>query len=180
VTRPSGEDGCVLAQLVMQEPSGPTLEAARTVYAAAFGQPPYREGPEQVAAFVDRVRRYARERDGLRLVLVDDDGPAGLGLAVLARPGDWWRDRAAETVGPQQAERWMPSPCLEIVHVAVHPERQRKGIGRLVHDLLIAGTPAPTAILSCNPEAEPARRLYARRGWRVLAGGAALLMGRDL
>jgi len=172
----------VLAQLVMQEPSEPTLDAARTVYAAAFGQAPYHEGPDQAEAFVDRVRRYARERDGLRLVLVVDDGPAGMGLAVLARPGDWWRDHAAETVGPQQAARWMPSPCLEIVHLAVHPERQRKGIGRLVHDLLIAGTPAATGILSCNPEAEPARRLYSERGWRVLAraGGTALLMGRDL
>jgi GNAT superfamily N-acetyltransferase len=170
------------AQLLMHEPSDTVIESARAVYAAAFAQPPYHEGAAEVAAFVRRARRYARERDGFRLAVVDDDGAAGMGLAVLARPGDWWRDRAAEAVGPQQARRWMPSPCLEIVHLAVHPSRQRRGIGRLVHDLLIAGTPAATAILACHPAAEPARRLYGGRGWQLLSGrvGEALLMGREL
>ncbi len=56
----------------------------------------------------------------------------------------------------------------------------------LVHDLLIAGTPAPTGIVACNPAAEPARRLYERRGWHILtdrfpAGDATVyLMGRRL
>lgn len=120
-------------------------------------------------------------------MLVDDDGPAGTGLAVLARPGDWWRDRAAEAAGPERAQRWIASRCLEVVHLAVRPDRQGKGIGRLVHDLLLAGTPAPTAILGCDPAAQAARRLYSGRGWHILsdrfdtgAGRAALLMGRDL
>src|SRR5690348_10345452 len=101
------------AHLLMHEPSNELLDAAKSVYAAAFAQPPYREGAEEAAAFVDRIRRYARERDGLRVVLVDDDGPAGIGLAVLARPGDWWRDRAAEAAGPERAQRWIASRCLE-------------------------------------------------------------------
>ena len=70
--------------------------------------------------------------------------------------------------------------------MAVHPRRQGRGLGRLVHDLLIAGGPAATGVLTCDPRAEPARRLYAGRGWRVLADplpgddrGMALY-GRDL
>jgi GNAT superfamily N-acetyltransferase len=175
------------AYLLTQEPTRELLDTARSVYAAAFAQAPYGEGPDQAPAFVDRVRRYARERDGLRVVVVDDDGPAGIGLAVLTRPGDWWRDRAAEAIPAPDAERWMGTACLEVVHLAVHPRVQGSGIGRLVHDILIAGTPAPTAILACNPAAAPARRLYAGRGWQVLTdslptgdGRAALLMGRRL
>jgi GNAT superfamily N-acetyltransferase len=175
------------AYLLTQEPGGELLDMARSVYAAAFAEAPYGEGPDQASAFVDRVRRYARERNGLRVVVVDHDGPAGMGLAVLARPGDWWRDRAAQAISKSDAERWLGSVCLEVVHLAVHPRVQGGGIGRLVHDILIAGTPAPTAILACNVAAAPARRLYAGRGWQVLTdsfpagdGRAALLMGRRL
>jgi outer membrane biogenesis lipoprotein LolB len=37
-----------------------------------------------------------------------------------------------------------------------------------VHDVLIAGRPAPTAVLSVHPEATPAQRLYQDRGWTVM------------
>jgi GNAT superfamily N-acetyltransferase len=177
----------VEAHLFTGEPPAEALEGARSVYAAAFAQAPYHEGPEQGAAFVERVRRYARERDGPRVVLVDAGGPAGVGLAVLARPGDWWRDRAARSVEPAVADRWMGACCLEVVHLAVHPRAQRRGHGRLVHDLLVAGSPAPTGVLACDPAAAPARRLHLRRGWQVLtdrlpAGPdkAMLVMGRRL
>ncbi|MFC7277557.1 GNAT family N-acetyltransferase [Paractinoplanes rhizophilus] len=177
------------AHLFLGEPPGEMLAAGRAVYAAAFGRPPYHEGPEQADGFVARVRRYASERDGVRVVIVTDDaGPIGLGLALLARPGDWWRDRAAEAVGDDRADRWMGDLCLEVVHLAVHPRAQGRGFGKLAHDLLIAGSPAATAILACNSLAEPACHLYARRGWtavaeRFSAGGGpgdSLLMARDI
>ena len=166
------------ANLFFGEPPEEMLEAAKHVYAAAFGQPPYREGPEQAGAFVARARRYATERDSVRLALVTDDGPAAMALAVLARPGDWWRDRAAEAVGPEKTERWIGELCLEVVHLAVHPEQQGRGLGRLVHDLVRAGKPARTALLSCNPAATPANGLYAGRGWTSINPHG--LMARDL
>ena len=184
----AGDEHGLRAHLFVGEPPEPMLQAGRAVYAAAFGQPPYDEGPEQADGFVARVRRYASERHGVRLVIVADDaGPTGLGLAVLARPGDWWRDRAAEAVG-DQASRWIKELCLEVVHLAVHPRAQGRGLGKLAHDLLIAGSPASTAILACNPVAERARRLYAARGWTTVAEGfqpgggpgGSLLMARDI
>jgi GNAT superfamily N-acetyltransferase len=178
----------VEAHLLTGDPPGGVLDAARSVYAAAFAQAPYDEGPAEADAFVERTRRYARDRDGPRLALVEAGGPVGVGLAVLARPGDWWRDRAAAAVAPDDARRWIGAECLEVVHVAVHPRAQGRGLGRLVHDLLIAGRPAATGILACDPAAGPARGLYTARGWRVLtdrfdaagAGRTALLMARQL
>ena len=88
------------AHLFVGEPPEPMLAAGRVVYAGAFGRPPYDEGPERADGFVVRVRRYASERDGVRVVIVEDDaGPTGLGLAVLARPGDWWRGRLRTNLG---------------------------------------------------------------------------------
>jgi GNAT superfamily N-acetyltransferase len=179
----------VQAHLFSGEPPEPMLAAGRAVYAAAFGQPPYHEGPEQADGFVARVRRYASERDGVRVVIVtDDEGPTAVGLAVLARPGDWWRDRAAEAAGDDAAKRWMGELCVEVVHLAVDPRAQGRGLGKLAHDLLIAGSPAPTAILACNPVAERAHRLYTDRGWTTIAEdfqagggpGGSLLMARDI
>jgi GNAT superfamily N-acetyltransferase len=146
------------------------LAEATAVYAAAFGQAPYHEDAQQSAAFTQRVLRYARERDGFRFATSrDDEGRlTGLALAVLARPGDWWRDKAAAALALEDARRWLGDLCLEVVHVAVRPTLQHRGIGRRLHDALISGRPAPTGVLSCHPAAIPAQRLYLRRGWTLL------------
>jgi GNAT superfamily N-acetyltransferase len=163
------------ANLFFGLPDEPALKAARAVYLAAFGRPPYNEGPAQADDFVSRVHRYAAQRDGLRLLLIDE---AAIGLAVLARPGDWWRDRAAEAA---EQSSWIGDLCLEVVHLAVHPSRQGEGLGKLAHDILLAGSPAPTALLTCDPRAEAAQALYRSRGWTTIGRlGRSDLMARDL
>jgi hypothetical protein len=175
--------------LTTAAPASARLDAATSAYAAAFGQPPYQESPEQAAGFAERVLRYARERDGMRLVTVSRNPPAvdGVALAVLARPGDWWRDQAAGSLAPAEVSRWLGDLCLEVVHVAVAPAAQRQKLGLLLHDVLISGRPAPTAVLSCHPAAHPAQQLYLGRGWTLLtrdfrAGGQLpyWLMAREL
>jgi len=151
-------------------PEASTLRAAVAVYHAAFAQPPYGETAEMAEEFAERVHRYAREREGFRLVTAygDDGRMIALALAVLARPGDWWRDKVAGAIRQPLAGRWLGDPCQEIVHLAVVPDAQGQGVGRLIHDVLTAGRPAPTAVLSVHPKAEPAQRLYEGRGWTVL------------
>ena len=167
------------------------LAEATTVYAAAFSEPPYGEGELKAAAFADRVRRYAAERDGFRFVTSrDDEGRlTGLALAVLARPGDWWRDKAAAALTDDDARRWLGDLCLEVVHVAVQPALQHRGIGKSLHGTLISGSAAPTGVLSCHPGARPAQQLYLNQGWTLLTeefrtGGpdqlGYWLMARDL
>jgi GNAT superfamily N-acetyltransferase len=156
--------------LITSTPPDKLLREAVTVYRAAFGQPPYGETAELAAEFAERVRRYARERDGFRFVTArsDDRQLVALALAVWARPGDWWRDKVASAISPELAGRWLGGLCQEIVHLAVTPRAQGSGAGRLVHDVLIAGRPARTAVLSVHPLAVPAQRLYLSRGWTIL------------
>lgn len=151
-------------------PGPDQMAEARAVYAAAFGQAPYHEDDQQATAFSERVLRYAAERQGFRFVTArDPDGRmTGLALAVLAGPGDWWRDRAAATLPGPEAARWLGDLCLEVVHVAVAPAMQRRGIGKRLHGALISGRPAPTGVLSCHPDAGPAQRLYLGQGWTLL------------
>jgi GNAT superfamily N-acetyltransferase len=172
-------------------PAPAELAEATAVYAAAFSEAPYHEDEQRAADFAERVRRYAAERDGFRFATArDDDGRlTGLALAVLARPGDWWRDKAAAALTGPQVQRWLGGLCLEVVHVAVQPALQHRGIGRRLHDVLISGRPAPAGVLSCHPGARPAQQLYLHAGWTLLTeafrtGGpdqlGYWLMARDL
>jgi hypothetical protein len=85
--------GLTEARLSTRPPDEDRLAAAAAVYAAAFSQPPYHEGPVEAEAFRERVRRCARERDGFRFATAcDDHGRLPLALAVVAaraatRPG---------------------------------------------------------------------------------------------
>jgi GNAT superfamily N-acetyltransferase len=148
-------------QLTTQRPDRALLVEAGLVYAEAF------EAPGDVGDFGERVARYAADRDGFRLATVRDGGGrvAAIGLAVLARPGDWWRDHVARAVGAEAEREHLGEVCLEVVHIAVRPERQRQGFGRTVHDALVGGAPAPTAVLTCHDRALPARKLYESCGW---------------
>ncbi|MGN6792733.1 MAG: GNAT family N-acetyltransferase [Streptosporangiaceae bacterium] len=84
------------------------------------------------------------------------------------------------------ADEWLGALCLEVVHLAVVPAVQARGLGRIVHDVLIAGRPAPTAVLTVHPAATPAQRLYMSRGWTIVtdrlptSGPDYWLMGRRL
>ena len=69
-------------------PNPAEIERAGHAYLAGFSGPPYFEGEASRDAFLDRVRRYA-SRDGFRLlVATEGDEPIGIGLAVIAHPGD--------------------------------------------------------------------------------------------
>ena len=53
--------------------------------------------------------------------------------------------------GPRSlADRRLGESCQEIVHLAVAPGAQGRGVGRLAHGVLIAGCPAPTAVLGVH------------------------------
>jgi GNAT superfamily N-acetyltransferase len=97
--------------------------------------------------------------------------------------------KAAAALPEPEALRWLGGRCLEIVHVAVEPAAQRRGIGTHLLEALVSGAPAPTGVLSCHPAATPAQQLYLRHGWMLLTrefrtGGpdqpGYWLMARDL
>jgi len=86
--------------LTTSTPATDTLQEARAVYQAAFAQPPYNEKAEMAGEFAGRVQRYAREREGFRLVTArkGDGQMIAIALAVLARTGGWWRDKVASAI----------------------------------------------------------------------------------
>ena len=155
-------------------PGDALLARVGDAYLDAFSRPPYLEQEAARQELFERLRRY-EPRDGFRLVLAEEDGDVvGLALAVVGHPGDWFRDRVAEQLEPAEIAAWLGDACLELVHLAVRPAREGRGIGGALHDAALAGAPADTAILTVHPEAERARRLYEQRGWQVLRDSVSI------
>lgn len=98
-----------------------------------------------------------------------DDAVVGLALSVHSFPGDWWRDRCADVLGPAVAAHWLEPPIREVVNVAVSPAHQRRGAGRVLKDDALDDTEATSVVLSCHPDAGPAQSLYLSSGFDVLA-----------
>ncbi len=157
------------AQCFDTVPSAEVVGRCTEVYAAAFEQAPYFEEAGQARGLKGRIEKY-QERDGFIFPVMRDavGDIQGFALAVIAHPGDWWRDHAAAALGDQGTRRWLGAECLEIVHVAVSPLVQRRGLGRQLMATLESQAEATTGVLSCHPQAAPARHLYLSMKWQIL------------
>lgn len=150
-------------------PPDDVVDRCVEVYAAAFGQAPYFETPEQAEGLRERLANY-RTRDGLLVAVARDTRgqTQGFALAVTAHPGDWWRDHAAAALNDVQRCRWFGEACLEVVHVAVHPDAWRRGYARALMATVESHTTVSTGVLSCHPQATGAQQFYLTEAWQVL------------
>jgi ribosomal protein S18 acetylase RimI-like enzyme len=127
-------------------------------------------------------------RDGFRFHgAFAGDRVVGFVYGYLGGPGQWWHDRVVTALGREASARWLPPGHFEFTELHVRPEWQRRGIGGRLHDALLAGVDAPTAVLSTQTDNEPAIALYSGRGWQVImpsldfgSGRPFLIMGKDL
>ncbi|MGC4769950.1 GNAT family N-acetyltransferase [Micromonospora sp. DT44] len=150
-----------------------TPESATTVFAAlvrlyeiVYAEPPYAEGPEQVAGFADGLPGESR-RPGFTLVVAEDAGVlVGAAYGWTMPAGRWWTRADVE-------------PCADLVAAEkfavmewiVHPDRRGAGIGAELIRRLLDGRPERWATLASNPAA-PARAIYQRAGWQQVGGSA--------
>ncbi|MFF3678345.1 GNAT family N-acetyltransferase [Streptomyces sp. NPDC002120] len=143
------------------------LGALARVYREVYAEPPYREGPRDVAAFRVRAGRQA-ERYGFRLVLARD-GDELVGFSYGYRlPADtgWWK-AVEEPLGEAFVEE-NGRRTFNVAELAVRGAWRRQGIAAAMHRLLIADQEAERSTLTAHPdpEAAPARTAYAAWGYR--------------
>ena len=130
------------------------------------------------------------EREGFRFVAEwDADGSlAGIAYGYRGAAGQWWHDLVADAMDEAARSHWLQPGHFEFVELAVRPDLRRRGIGGRLHDALLAGLDAPTAVLSTEVSNAAAIALYGARGWEVVVReidfGAGyppfLVMGRTL
>jgi ribosomal protein S18 acetylase RimI-like enzyme len=130
------------------------------------------------------------ERDGFRFVAEHDEAGrlAGIAYGYEGAAGQWWHDLVSAAMDEVRRTRWLRPGHFEFVELAVRPDLRRRGLGGRLHDALLAGLDAPTAVLSTEVDNEAAISLYSGRGWEVIVPeldfGAEfppfLVMGRQL
>ena len=92
-------------------------------------------------------------RDGFRFVgAFEHTLLVGFVYGYRGASGQWWHDRVSSALGPDGSTRWLAPGHFEFTELHVRPEHRRRGIGGTLHDALLAGVDAPTAILSTQTD----------------------------
>ncbi|MBN1174819.1 MAG: GNAT family N-acetyltransferase [Micromonosporaceae bacterium] len=147
------------------------LSALADLYRATYAEPPYHEGEQHVAAFVERFTVEAAS-PGFRLVVAEtgEDQVIGFAHGLTFPAGTWWGDADHE---PPEV-RGVPTFAV-MEFIVSRPERGR-GIGTALMTALLEQRPEPYATLCANPAAS-ARQIYHRWGWRPVAVAHTEIVG---
>lgn len=143
------------------------LDDVAQVYGEVYREPPYFEGPDDVAAFIeDWPRRVSQP--GFRLVTAR----SGVHLAGFAfghqldPQTKWWTGTMTPLNSKVTAE--YPGRTFAIIELAVRQQFRRQGIAQQLHAALLADRAEERVTLLARPEAEAANRAYAKWGYRVV------------
>ncbi|WP_371619943.1 N-acetyltransferase family protein [Streptomyces sp. NBC_00454] len=147
--------------------AGRKLDDLAPVYEAVFAEPPYLEGPRDVADFLERYQRE-HKTPGFRLVLALDAGRlAGFayGLPLASNTG-WWTG-FLDTDPPDEFTREDGHRTFVVMELAVLADQRGHGVGHALHNALLDGVTAERVTLTVRPEA-PAATWYERLGYQLV------------
>ncbi|EYT78278.1 acetyltransferase [Streptomyces sp. Tu 6176] len=144
------------------------LDAFLSAYEEVYAEPPYLEGPRDVAEFVEHYQTHVR-RSGMRLVIArDGDEVAGFTYGYFLAPDTrWWRN-LQDTSLPEAYVREDGRRTFVIIELAVRRAWRRRGVATGLHARLLDGIDAERVTLTVRPEpeADPARSAYLAWGYR--------------
>ncbi|MCA2216605.1 GNAT family N-acetyltransferase [Jidongwangia harbinensis] len=113
-----------------------------------------------------------RVRAGFRLARAyDGDVLVGFAYGYVGADGQWWTDNARAVLAPDVADAWLGGH-FELVSLGVLAGARGAGIGRRLMRAVVDGRDHERLLLMTTSDAaDPARRLYASEGWRVIGPG---------
>ena len=79
----------------------------------------------------------------------------------------WWRELT--TPLPDEVTAEHPGRTFALIDLLVRASWRRQGIGRELHDLILAGRPEERATVAVLPAAAAAQYAFRAWGWRRLA-----------
>ena len=148
---------------------------------SAFTAPPWNETPAQARQLADRMLADA-QRPGFALALAFTCGGmrlVGFGYGLPRCPAP---DSAMGTLPFASSAGTEP---FEFCELAVTPDARGIGVGRALHDTVLAASNPQPRWLVTHPAAHPAVRLYQTSGWQITRvfpsstnGSSRLLMTR--
>lgn len=150
-----------------QQTAAAQLDAFLPTYEEVYAEPPYSEGPSDVAAFIDSFLIHV-QRPGMRLVLArDGDEVVGFAYGYLLAPDTAWWSNIQEPL-PEDFTREDGARTWVILELAVRKPWRRRGIAARLHAELLDGLGVERVTLTVRPEPEAAaaQSAYATWGYR--------------
>ena len=140
----------------------------QVVYAEVYSEPPYEWGNDHMNLFEERLE-VQRQQDGFSLVSARIGGePIGFTFGVTLRPESrWWSSLLSPT--DEDVTRESTGRTFAVVELLVRSPWRRGGVGRRLHDMLLADRQEERATLTVLPEARPAQLAYGKWGWIKVA-----------
>jgi len=161
-----------MAEVTYERYEGPDgvrrLDAFLPAYEEVYAEPPYREGPCDVAEFIDHYQVHA-QRPGFRLVLArDGDETVGFTYGYHLAPDTRWWKNLQDVQLPEAFTHEDGRRTFVIIELAVRKAWRRRGIAAALHAQLLAGLDVERVTLTMRPEPEaaPAQSAYAAWGYR--------------
>lgn len=139
----------------------------RALHAEVYADPPYLLD-EDPGTFADRFRVRSRQ-PGFVLAEARHGGYlVGYAAGMPLRPStSWWRNLT--TALPDDVTAEPPGRTFALVDLLVRASWRRQGIGRELHDMVLARRPEERATLTVLPAASAAQTAFRNWGWRKIA-----------
>lgn len=135
--------------------------------AEVYAGPPYGR-PADPGEFRRRFRVQARQPGFALARARHGEYLVGYACGMPLRPStSWWRDLTTSL--PEDVTDERPGRTFAVADLLVRASWRRQGIGRDLHDLLLAGRTEERAAITVLPAAAPAQRAAAAWGWRRVA-----------
>jgi GNAT superfamily N-acetyltransferase len=141
------------------------------LHAEVYADPPYRsngDDDDDAAAFAERFRVQRRQPGFVLAEALHGEYLVGYAAGMPLRPStSWWRYLTAPLPGEVTAEH--PGRTFALTDLLVRASWRRQGIGRELHDLVLADRDEERATATVLPAALAAQQAFRSWGWRRVA-----------
>lgn len=137
------------------------------LHAEVYADPPYRSRAD-APAFGRQFRVQCRQPGFALAEARHGDYLVGYAAGLPLRPAtSWWRQLTTPLDADTTTEH--PGRTFALTGLLVRASWRQQGIGRELHDLILAGRPEERATLTVRPAATAAQQAFRSWGWRKVA-----------
>jgi GNAT superfamily N-acetyltransferase len=139
----------------------------QAIHAQVYADPPYRRD-DDAATFTGRFAVQCRQPGFALAEARHGDYLIGYAAGMPLRSAtSWWRHLT--TPLPEEVTAEHSGRTFALTELLVRAAWRRQGIGRTLHDLVLAGRREERATLVVLPAATPAQHAFQDWGWRKVA-----------
>ncbi|CAM4291628.1 acetyltransferase [Bacillus manliponensis] len=115
--------------------------------------------------FAERVVRHIGYEGFKGVAALNEEGLLiGFSYGYTSLKGQFYHDLLKIALSEENNQHWLED-CFECVELSVHTDYRGKGLGTILHNILLENAPNKTSILTTQVDNDIARRMYNKLNW---------------